>query len=665
MKKRSGYGLWSIGLLLIFFLCWQVLSSFYRQQVIAQQVDFLQEKAAVFLNLSDNQTAALEQFADAYVQDSNSRITLLDDQGQIIFDTYDHTLHENRSDRPEVQAVLRGSAVGQSLRESDTLHEELLYVAIPVKEDGNLTQILRIAEPTAAFFTKNQGIKQSILIVYLVFCFLISLLIFHTLRQRNRPIQTILPVVKKMITSPDQQAIIMQETPEHDELYQLINQLSEQMSQTYRAYAASEQQLYGLLSELMIGVFIINEENQLLLLNPTMQEQLGMETAPTLPQPFTEVIHDTQLIQLIYQFNDETPIFHAETTLSGERSKVLDVTLRSFQENQLIGISYDLTRIRQLEKMQKDFVGNVSHELKTPVTSLIGFTETLLDGAKEDPETLQTFLEIIQKDAYRLKNLIQDIIQLSQDSDSFQYVDQPINFSELLQQVVQTYGPAAAKKQLTFQFEGPEPFILSTKKELLQPIVKNLVENAVTYSKPGGVITLSYSEQDGQLLFQVQDQGIGIDEEDQERIFERFYRVDKARARNSGGTGLGLAIVKDYTKLLGQTQEQDSSGTVRKIVAETPGAISYLALSYLDDSIQALSLDGVEATPENIADNKWPIWSYEHMYTNGEPDANVKAFLDYIMTEDVQQGIVIELGYLPITDMKVERSVDGEVTNVE
>lgn len=558
MKKRYGYGLWSIGLLLIFFLCWQVLSSFYRQQVIAQQVDFLQEKAAVFLNLSDNQTAALEQFADAYVQDSNSRITLLDDQGQIIFDTYDHTLHENRSDRPEVQAVLRGSAVGQSLRESDTLHEELLYVAIPVKEDGNLTQILRIAEPTAAFFAKNQGIKQSILIVYLVFCFLISLLIFHTLRQRNRPIQTILPVVKKMITSPDQQAIIMQETPEHDELYQLINQLSEQMSQTYRAYAASEQQLYGLLSELMIGVFIINEENQLLLLNPTMQEQLGMETAPTLPQPFTEVIHDTQLIQLIYQFNDETPIFHAETTLSGERSKVLDVTLRSFQENQLIGISYDLTRIRQLEKMQKDFVGNVSHELKTPVTSLIGFTETLLDGAKEDPETLQTFLEIIQKDAYRLKNLIQDIIQLSQDSDSFQYVDQPINFSKLLQQVVQTYGPAAGMKQLTFQFEGPEPFILSTKKELLQPIVKNLVENAVTYSKPGGVITLSYSEQDDQLLFQVQDQGIGIDEEDQERIFERFYRVDKARARNSGGTGLGLAIVKDYTKLLGGSIKVDS-----------------------------------------------------------------------------------------------------------
>lgn len=113
-----------------------------------------------------------------------------------------------------------------------------------------------------------------------------------------------------------------------------------------------------------------------------------------------------------------------------------------------------------------------------------------------------------------------------------------------------------------------------------------------------------------------------------------------------------------------QTQEQDSSGTVRKIVAETPGAISYLALSYLDDSLQALTIDGVEATPENIATNDWKIWSYEHMYTNGEPDANVKTFLGYMLSDDIQQGVVKELGYLPITEMKVERSVEGEVTNI-
>jgi len=113
-----------------------------------------------------------------------------------------------------------------------------------------------------------------------------------------------------------------------------------------------------------------------------------------------------------------------------------------------------------------------------------------------------------------------------------------------------------------------------------------------------------------------------------------------------------------------QSQEQDSSGTVRQIVSQTPGTISYLALSYIDDSIQALSLDGVEPTPENIATNEWTIWSYEHMYTNGEPDANVKAFLDYILSDAIQSGPVVDLGYLPMTDMKIERAVDGTVTDL-
>lgn len=558
MKKRFGYGVWATILLIVFLLCWQLLSSFYRQQVIAQQADFLEEKASIFLSLSQTQSDTLQQFADAYVQDSNSRMTLMDATGTIIYDTYDRTLHEDRANRPEVKAILRGSNVGQSLRESDTLHEELLYVAVAIKEDGNLTQILRIAEPTAAFFAKSQSIERSILIVYMLFCLFVSILIFHTLRQRNRPVQTILPVIKKMISSPDQQAIIMQETPEHDELYQMINQLSEQMSRTYRAYAASEAQLYDLLGELMIGVFIIDEEDRLLLLNPTMQDQLGIDHLPSLPVPFTEVIHDTQLIQLIYQFSEHTPILHAETTLSSDRPRVLDITLRSFQENQRIGLAYDLTRIRQLEKMQKDFVGNVSHELKTPVTSLIGFTETLLDGAKEDPDTLQAFLEIMQKDAYRLKNLIQEIIQLSKNSDSFAYENQPIDVAALVASICQTYKTVADQKQLTFEVHGPTKLTIASKLELLQPIVKNLIENAVTYAKQGGNITLSYKMTDAQLILQVADQGIGIAEEDQERIFERFYRVDKARARNSGGTGLGLAIVKDYTTILGGTISVDS-----------------------------------------------------------------------------------------------------------
>jgi two-component system phosphate regulon sensor histidine kinase PhoR len=557
-SKRFGYSIWGIFLALLFLLCWQFISGFYRQQVIAQQVDFLEEKATIFLNLSDNQPATLQQFAEAYVQDSSSRITLLDKDGQIIYDTYDSSLEQSRANRPEVQAVLKGSNLGQSLRESDTLHDELLYVAIPIKTDGNLQQILRIAEPTGPFLARSQSIQRSIFWVYLLFCLFISFLTFHALRQRNRPIQTILPVLKKMISSPEQQAIIMQETPEQDDLYQTINQLSEQMSQTYQAYAASEQQLYGLLNELMIGVFIIDQEDRLLLLNPTMQEQLDLEELPELPQLFTQVIHDTQLIQLVYHVNEQMPSLHEEITLSGDNPRMLDVTLRLFNETERLGISYDLTRIRQLEKMQKDFVGNVSHELKTPVTSLIGFTETLLDGALEDRETLVSFLKIIQKDAYRLENLIQEIILLSKDSHSFDYTAQEINLWTLIEQLIHSYQPSITEKELRFSVSGPTDLVFLSKKELLQPILKNLIENAVTYSKSQGTIQVTYTYQDKKLQLSVRDQGIGIDREDQTRIFERFYRVDKARTRNSGGTGLGLAIVKDYVKLLGGTIAVDS-----------------------------------------------------------------------------------------------------------
>ena len=346
----------------------------------------------------------------------------------------------------------------------------------------------------------------------------------------------------------------MQSSPQWEELYQSVNVLSEQMSHTYQAYSASEKRLYTLLNELMIGVFIIDGEGQLLLMNATMQEQLGHLATP-LQRSFTESITDTQLIQMIYQINGEHPVIHEEIKTSHER--VLDITLRYFEEaNQILGVSYDLTRIRQLEKLQKDFVGNVSHELKTPVTSLIGFTETLLDGAKDDPETLTAFLKIMQKDVYRLESLIQEIIQLSKSAD-IDYHIQVLNVKQVLQQLLANYTPVIQEKNLTVTLEGDPALTFTTKVEIFYPICKNLIENAINYSLPNGHIHIQFAEKNG-LVFQVQDFGIGIEKEEQTRIFERFYRVDKARARNSGGTGLGLAIVKDYVEILGGSIDVDS-----------------------------------------------------------------------------------------------------------
>ncbi|WP_270596356.1 ATP-binding protein [Enterococcus asini] len=562
MKKQLGEYLgWLAVLLVIFIGAWQLIAGFYHNQVVSQQQDYLEKKAALLLNVTkDDSLAELAQVSQQYVANSEERITILDAGGAIVADTTDANLTGTRSNRPEIKTILQGGKLGVALRHSATLKKELLYVATPITQDQKIKGILRIAEPTANFLNSAAQVRRSIFLVYSLLCLLITLVVLHFLRQKNRPMEKILPVLKKMVAQPEKTELILQTSPQWQELYQTVNQLSEQLSETYQAYTATESQLHTLLDELMIGVFLLDENHQLLMINPAMKQQLGLPQELTLPENLASVIRDPGLIQAIYRVTPATPVLHEEFQLKIPNKRVLDLNLHLFvEQKQLLGISYDLSRVRQLEKMQKDFVGNVSHELKTPVTSLIGFTETLLDGAMEDPTITREFLTIMEKDAHRLERLIQEIIQLSKTDEAQTYEWQDLNLAALYQQLSQSFQHLLQEKQLDLKIEMLQPINWRTVRELFYPIVKNLVENALQYSPENSQVSLrSQIRPDGQLEIQVSDHGIGIDQEDQKRIFERFYRVDKARARNSGGTGLGLAIVKDYTEKLGGHLTLDS-----------------------------------------------------------------------------------------------------------
>lgn len=562
MKKQLGEYLgWLAVLLVIFIGAWQLIAGFYHNQVVSQQQDYLEKKAALLLNVTkDDSLAELAQVSQQYVANSEERITILDAGGAIVADTTDASLTGTRSNRPEIKTILQGGKLGVALRHSATLKKELLYVATPITQDQKIKGILRIAEPTANFLNSAAQVQRSIFLVYSLLCLLITLVVLHFLRQKNRPMEKILPVLKKMVAQPEKTELILQTSPQWQELYQTINQLSEQLSETYQAYTATESQLHTLLDELMIGVFLLDENHQLLMINPAMKQQLGLPQELTLPENLASVIRDPGLIQAIYRVTPATPVLHEEFQLKIPNKRVLDLNLHLFvEQKQLLGISYDLSRVRQLEKMQKDFVGNVSHELKTPVTSLIGFTETLLEGAMEDPTITREFLTIMEKDAHRLERLIQEIIQLSKTDEAQTYEWQDLDLAALYQQLTQSFQHLLQEKQLNLKIEMPQPVNWRTVRELFYPIVKNLVENALQYSPENSqVILQSQIRPDGQLEIQVSDHGIGIDQEDQKRIFERFYRVDKARARNSGGTGLGLSIVKDYTEKLGGHLTLDS-----------------------------------------------------------------------------------------------------------
>ena len=545
----------------LFFGGWQLISHYFQQQIVEQQESYLTKKAQLLirqLDVENLQAAQNKTALEEFVHQSNERITLMDATGKILFDTNNETLNEQRNSRPEIKAVLNGGNLGSALRKSTTLNEDLLYVALPVKKSGQLEAILRIAEPTSGFLPRTESFRRWVFFFFLSFFLVLAGMIYYLIYQKNQPLKTVLPVLKKMVQNPNQAEVIMQTPDQWEELYQTINALSEQMSKMYRACTTTEEQLYTLLNELMIGVFLIDDaDSRLLLLNPKMQLHLNVVSYQP-EQRYTEVIQEPKLIQLIHQVTPVHPLIHQEITLT-EGRQTLDLSLRYFTNSegtgQILGVAYDLTKVRRLEKLQKDFVGNVSHELKTPVTSLIGFTETLLDGAKDDPQTLTSFLEIMQKDAIRLDKLIREIIQLSKDGEN-SYEIQTIYTEPYFQQIVQNYQPIIEKKRLTIRLIGKnEPF--TTKTDILYPIIKNLIENAVQYSKSDSEIIIRYQATDD-LSFSVQDFGIGIDIEDQERIFERFYRVDKARSRHSGGTGLGLAIVKDYVQLLNGTITVDS-----------------------------------------------------------------------------------------------------------
>lgn len=541
---------------------------FFRQEVITQQEEYLQKKSTLLAEQlpaevfqQEKLTPEQEKFVQHYASDENERLTLMTKAGIIFYDSSNPTLAESRKSRPEVEAVLSGANYGSAIRKSVTVNKELLYLASPIISDGETVGIIRLSEETSQFSKSIQSFRRYVILTFGLLFLIITIFIFLLLRQKNEPLITVLPILKRMLNHPDETRSIIQQSSEWNELYQTVNALSQQVSQTYKAYTSTDEQFHELLDELMIGIFIIDTQGDLRLVNPKMMEILGL-TDRSINQNYLSVIHDPTLIHLIHQVVADKNSVHEEIKLTQAPKEMrLDVSLRYLEDTindyQVLGIAYDLTRVRQLEAMQKDFVSNVSHELKTPVTSLLGFTETLLDGAKEDPETLDQFLKIMQKDAIRLQQLIQEILQLSRSGSTIAYTEQQILLYPLIEEILSSYRKSLREKHLTVTIEGDKTSTFSTKYELFYPIIKNLVENAIQYSRENGTIRIAY-QLDQELIFSVEDTGIGISQKDQERIFERFYRVDKARSRHSGGTGLGLSIVQNYTELLSGSITIDS-----------------------------------------------------------------------------------------------------------
>ncbi len=331
-----------------------------------------------------------------------------------------------------------------------------------------------------------------------------------------------------------------------------INNLEQTVAHLRQKVALRQASFDRLIDHLPQGVMLIDMDRNVLLSNQAMAAFVGHPISPEVHN-YLDDVKTYGLARMIEHTFRNQKSHHKEMTMlvthKSVDANVIALKARADREQVLV-ILYDVTYLRQIEQMQLDFVGNVSHELKTPVTAISGFAETLLAGAKDDPATLKQFLTIIHDESTRLTSLITDILTLSRPSDA-PAKHTTVDLSALLKQATTSLAQPIADKQLSIEIDLPADLAIQSDDVKLSQVVRNLMNNAVYYNRQHGTVTVRATQKEHLLKLVFQDTGIGIADADQQRIFERFYRVDKARSRHNGGTGLGLAIVAEMVQQLG------------------------------------------------------------------------------------------------------------------
>jgi two-component system phosphate regulon sensor histidine kinase PhoR len=331
------------------------------------------------------------------------------------------------------------------------------------------------------------------------------------------------------------------------------------MDRTIRTLTEERNLSAAILGSMVEGVAVVNATERLVFANQGFADILELDVPPKSGSALVEVVRQTELIEAVRRVLAGEPRVEAEIVTGTLRQHFFAATVAAVRAGETLGavvVLHDITELRKLERVRRDFVANVSHEFKTPLTAIQGFSETLLAGAMDDPQNRERFLGIILEHSRRLARLTDDLLKLSSmDADRLELEIRRVSVNELIESCLETTQHRAAEKEIEVELAQPArvaelPDIAGDRRRLAE-ILQNLLDNATQYTLPGGRITLSAETRDADVVFMVSDTGIGIPKSDQSRIFERFYRVDAARSREAGGTGLGLAIAKHLVEVHG------------------------------------------------------------------------------------------------------------------
>ncbi|MFD1362232.1 two-component system histidine kinase PnpS [Lentibacillus salinarum] len=391
-----------------------------------------------------------------------------------------------------------------------------------------------------------------ILISILVVEYVILLIILlHVYDKYMKPIRKTSQTVDELVKGNYRARVHHSAGGSIGELNNKLNVLARNLSEFQIQEKVQEEQLSTLIDNTQSGLVLVDEKGYIHLVNRKFLTMFGGNAHDY--QGFlyydvlaNETIHETVQDTFLYEKN----MTYSFTQIIGVEKKYIEIVgAPIFNERNILKgavlLMYDITHLKKLELMRKDFVANVSHELKTPITSITGFAETLKNGAKNDPASLDRFLTIIYDESTRMQGLIEDLLTLSKlEKDEFEITRTVVDMTQLVQEILPVVDQRAEQKGITLTTHVDDSITIQADAERIKQVMINLLTNAISYTLKDGDVNLSITDEGDTVHIQVSDNGIGIPEKAVPRIFERFYRVDKARSRNTGGTGLGLAIVK-------------------------------------------------------------------------------------------------------------------------
>jgi two-component system, OmpR family, phosphate regulon sensor histidine kinase PhoR len=499
--------------------------------------------------------AALNQWVSQMAA-SDVRVTVITADGRVLADSQsDPRTMENHGGRPEIRDAL-AKGQGQSMRRSVTVNIDLLYYAVRYDIAPGTPLVLRFATPLATVHETLAAFRRKLWFASAFILLLAgtgSLLVSLGFSERIERLKEF----SRRVAEGDFRPLPGDGSGDAlEKLGASLNQTAVRLDRTIRTLTEERNLSSAILGSMVEGVAVVNGAERLVFANQSFAEILELDLPPKSGNALVEVVRQTEMIEAVRKVLAGEPRVESEIVTGTLRQHFFAATVaavRAGETSGAVAVLHDITELRRLERVRRDFVANVSHEFRTPLTAIQGFAETLLAGAMDDPQNRERFLEIIVEHARRLARLTEDLLKLSKmDADRLELEIRRVSVSQLIESCIETTQHRATEKEIAISVQPSDtvPDIAGDRRRLAE-VLQNLLDNALQYTLSRGEIFVSAKPRDGEVVFTVADTGIGIPKADQSRIFERFYRVDAARSRELGGTGLGLSIAKHIVEVHG------------------------------------------------------------------------------------------------------------------